>query len=58
METIDMVKENEAESPVVLRQFTDKKVWGMMLGIKRQWRVSNVALEIGSCSINGTGVYR
>ena len=45
-----MVKENKADSPVERiewRRFTDKKVWGVMLGIERPWRVSSVELEIG-----------
>lgn len=45
-----MVKENKADSPVARIEwwrFMDKKVWGVMLGIERPWRVSSVKLEIG-----------
>ena len=45
-----MVNEKKADSPVERIQwdrFTDKKVWGVMLGIERPWRVSSVKLEIG-----------
>ena len=39
-------KADSTENTIRWDRFTDKRVWGVLLGIERPWRVSNVELEI------------